>query len=270
MGLSIKQRVKVNAALSMIYAQGYDAQTVVTWAADYMGMGHGPARAYQMALNEFAAGQPDLGDSLGKITRLVEASDVATVAQYDVALTEFINTGDDSALVALGPMIARDSVALAVKNGGLPEGALTGEAIESALGFAMADAVVTQATTPVGSQEAAPAAPQARPEDAYSSQQSAPQVQRQSFPGFGSQAQPQGKTTDKQVSAAGSGSGMIVNKARWDAVPYTGAGTARTLLQGHRLGSDGLHATPAPVHKSKAEIRAGYANARATITSETI
>lgn len=269
MGLSIKQRVKVNAALSMIYAQGYDAQTVVAWAKEYEGRGHTHARAYQMALNEFAAGQPDLGDSLGKITRLVEASDVATVAKYDAALSEYISTGDDSALVALGPMIAQDSVALAVKNGELPEGALTGEAIESALGFAMADAVVAQATTPAASQEGAPQAPQGRPEDVFSSQQSAPQVQRQSFPGFGAQ-QAQGKTTDKQVSAAGSGSGMIVNKARWDAVPNTGGGASRTLLQGHRIGSDGLHATPAPVHKSKAEIRAGYANAGATITTETI
>lgn len=270
MGLSIKQRVKVNAALSLIYSQGYDAQTVVTWAREYVGMGHTDARAYQMALNEFAAGQPDIGNSLGKITRLVEASDVATVAKYDAALSEYISTGDDSALVALGPMIAQDSVALAVKNGELPEGALTGEAIESALGFAMADAVVTQATTPAASQEAAPGAPQGRPEDVYSSQQSAPQAQRQSFPGFGSQAQPQAKSTDKQVSATGSGSGMIVNRARWDATAYTGAGTGRTLLEGHRIGSDGLHAMPAPAFKSKAEIRADYANAGPSIKTETI
>jgi hypothetical protein len=281
MGLSIKQRVKVNAALSMIYSQGYDAQTVVTWAKDYEGMGHTPARAYQMALNEFAAGQPDLGASLGKITRLVEASDVATVAKYDTALSHYISTGDDSALVALGPMIAQDSVALAVKNGELPEGALTGEAIEAAIGFAMADDVVTQAATPAAQQNASPEAPQPRPEDAYSSQQSAPAgrhaagtsapaVQRQTFPGFGSQpAQTQGKSTDKQVSPYAAG-GRVANQARWDAVPNIGGGTSRTLLQGHRLGSDGLHSTPAPVFKSKAEIRADYANAGATIKAETI
>jgi hypothetical protein len=29
MGLTTKQRVKVNAALSLIYAHGYDAETVV-------------------------------------------------------------------------------------------------------------------------------------------------------------------------------------------------------------------------------------------------
>ncbi|WP_374577318.1 hypothetical protein [Phenylobacterium sp.] len=270
MGLSIKQRVKVNAALSMIYAQGYDAQTVVTWAKDYEGMGHSPARAYQMALNEFAAGQPDLGVSLGKITRLVEASDVATVAKYDVALSEFISTGDDSALVALGPMIAQDSVALAVKNRELPEGALTGEAIEAAIGFAMADDVVTQAATPAAQQNASPEAPQARPEDAYSSQLSVPQAQRQTFPGFGSQSAPaQAKSTDKQTSPYAAG-GRVANQARWDAVPNIGGGTSRTLLQGHRLGSNGLHATPAPVFKSKAEIRADYANAGPTVKAETI
>lgn len=148
-GLTQRQRVKVNAALSMIYAQGYDAQTVITWAKEYQRSGYDQKGAYQQALNEFIAGQPDLAPALGKITRLIEASDGATVSQYDQALSTYIQTGDDSAITALAPMIARDSVALAVKQGDLAAGDINAESVEAALGFGMADTFVEAAAQAV-------------------------------------------------------------------------------------------------------------------------
>ncbi|MBL8553260.1 MAG: hypothetical protein JNL41_03200 [Phenylobacterium sp.] len=152
--------MKVNAALSTIYAQGYDAQTVVSWARDYEAAGHPPRLAYQRALNDFIAGQPAFADSLGKITRLVDASDPQTVAKYDTALSAYIATGDDSEIAALGPMIARDSVVVAQKNGELPNGDITAASTEQALGFAMADQHITASgPQPAASQQAAAPAP---------------------------------------------------------------------------------------------------------------
>ena len=43
---------------------------------------------------------------------LIEASNIATVARYNVALRQYIETGDDSALNGLVPMIAQDMVDL--------------------------------------------------------------------------------------------------------------------------------------------------------------
>jgi hypothetical protein len=148
MAVTDKQRVKINAALSMIHSQGYDAQTVVNWAKEYQGKGYDQRRAYEQALNEFIGGQPELAAPLGKITRLVEASDAPTVSQYDQALSTYIQTGDDSALTALAPMIARDSVALAVKQGELTAPDINGDSVEAALGIDMADTFVAAAAQP--------------------------------------------------------------------------------------------------------------------------
>ena len=158
MGLNQRQRVKINAALSMIYAGGYDAQTVITWAKEYRSKGYDQRRAYEQALNEFAAGQPEIAPAMVKFTRLIQASDEQSVAQYDHALSTYIQTGDNSGMEALGPMIARDSVALAVRSGEL-QGGVTPENVEAALGFAMDDGHVqaaVKATTPAPAQQAQP------------------------------------------------------------------------------------------------------------------
>lgn len=146
--LTQRQRVKVNAALSLIHSQGYDAQAVVSWAKEYQRTGYDARRAYQQALNEFAAGQPALAVPIGKLTRLVDASDVPTVAKYDVALSAYIATGDDNALAEIAPIIARDSVALAIKNGELTAGDVSAARAEAATGFAMVDEAVTAASAP--------------------------------------------------------------------------------------------------------------------------
>lgn len=204
MGMNQRRRVTINAALSMIYAEGYDAQAVIGWAKEYQRKGYDQRRSYEQALNEFIAGQPDLGPAIVKFGRLIQASDEQTVAQYDHALSTYIQTGDNSAMEALAPMIARDSVALAVKNGEL-QGGVTPENVQAALGFEMEGAHIqaaTQATAP---------AQQAQPEPAAA----AP-------PTF----------SGGYVSAK--------DQAKWAAAPNVGAGEARGLLAGRTQG-DGVN-----------------------------
>lgn len=222
MGLSIKQRVKVNAALAMIHANGYDAQAVVNWAREYERSGHDARRAFETALNEFAAGQPAMGNQLGKITRLVEASSVATVAAYDQALSAYIATGDSSGIDALAPMIAADSVALAVRNGELADGGITEATLEAALGF------------PMEVPQAAPAVPAA-----------ADQTASQVSPYSGAQA-----------------GGRVAQGDRWNSAPVQQDHAPRGLLAGFRMGGEvGLGDTPAAQGpQSRAQIQANHAS----------
>jgi hypothetical protein len=143
--LNKRQGVKINAALSMIYHHGYDAQTVVGWAREYQQQGYPMAKSYERALNEFIAGQPELGGAIVRINRLIHASDDATVDQYESAINQYIENGDGSAIETLGPVIARDSVELARRNGELADGSITPEAVQSALGIGMADHIVQAA-----------------------------------------------------------------------------------------------------------------------------
>lgn len=254
MGLTTKQRVKVNAALSLIYAQGYDAETVINWAKEYAANGYDARRAYERALNDFGNSQPDAMAGLSKVTRLVEASDAATVAKYDVALSAYIATGDGSQLTALAPMIAQDSVALAVKNGELKDGSLTGDSIEAALGFPMGEVSLAQAIA-APAPEAPPAAPAAtfafKPGDA---QAAADATAYQVSPYTGAEA-----------------AGRVAQQGRWDAAHVDGAGAARGLLAGAQRGSTGHSGNPAAhVPQTRADIMASYANQGARFASDGI
>ena len=247
MAVTNKQRVKINAALSMIHSQGYDPQHVVAWAADYQRKGFDQRRAYEQAINEFVAGQPALAAPLGKITRLVEASDANTVAQYGAALDTYIATGDGSAIDALGPMIATDSVALAVKNGELPSGAINAASVEAALGMPMADNVVHVAAQP------APAAP------------SAPKSEFGFKPGESHSVAARAERQPSQGSTFGSG-GRVADKANWNtafdgnrmnANASVNTGPSRTLVQGHRIAAaeSGSRLMPTPSSASQGPSR---------------
>lgn len=110
--LTLKHRVAVNAALATIHASGGDATVVSRAARNYMASGHDPRKSYELALNGFAATSPEIAPTLARVTRLVQASDVATLARYDSALNQYSATGDESGLNALQPMIEADSDAL--------------------------------------------------------------------------------------------------------------------------------------------------------------
>lgn len=116
-----KQRAQVNAALVIIHDSGNSAPNVTKAAQALIAQGHPATVAYSKVLTEFATAFPTLGATMSKVTRLIQASAPESVAQYDKALSEYIKTGSDISMRALAPMIARDSMALAVKHGEMTE-----------------------------------------------------------------------------------------------------------------------------------------------------
>jgi hypothetical protein len=116
-----KQRAQVNAALVIIHDSGNNAQNVTKAAQALIAKGHPATVAYSTVLTDFATAFPTLGATMSKVTRLIQASAPESVAQYDKALSEYIKTGSSVSLNALAPMVARDSIALAIKHGEMTE-----------------------------------------------------------------------------------------------------------------------------------------------------
>lgn len=148
MSLTVKQRAKINAALCLIHDRGGSADAVTAMANNIMATGHSPASAYDRAIGQFAASNPHLTQGIAKLSRLIEASDYRTVAQYDVALSNYIATGDDSGLRALAPTIAQDSLKLAVQHGEVNAADASAAALGTALGFDPGADFVEAATAP--------------------------------------------------------------------------------------------------------------------------
>lgn len=117
MALTVRQRTKINAALCMIHDCGHDASTVTALARGMMSGGLDARIAYQRALNRFAESNPTILPDLQRVVGLVEASDDTTVAKYDAAVSNYIETGDDTEMRTLAPMIAQDMTALAARRG---------------------------------------------------------------------------------------------------------------------------------------------------------
>lgn len=117
--LTMKQRAKVNACLSIIHARSstIKAQEVIDMAHVYIRSGNTERDAYQQAINAWASGEPELASTVASITGLIEASDDRTIARYDEALNGYIETGNEAGLNDLAPMMAEDGQALALSNG---------------------------------------------------------------------------------------------------------------------------------------------------------
>ena len=145
--LTDKQRVKVNAALTIIHGHGYDPAPVTKIARDLIAIGHPARSAYEQALNTFAQSRPGIGGAISKVAQLIEASDPDTVARYDDALSLYIQTGDNSGIAALEPMIVADAMALAIRSGEGTADALAGLTIDDALGTAF-DEMQERTTAP--------------------------------------------------------------------------------------------------------------------------
>ncbi|WP_294333305.1 hypothetical protein [uncultured Sphingomonas sp.] len=118
-GLTMKQRAKVNAALCMIHYQGHSVDAVQARVRAHAASGMDLRAAYETGLNEFITVNPAMQSPLGRVTGLIEASDEATVARYDAAINRYIETGDETAVNELEPMMREDALALAVRNGEL-------------------------------------------------------------------------------------------------------------------------------------------------------
>ena len=154
--LTDKQRVKVNAALTIIHGHGYDPAPVSKIARDLIAIGHPARSAYEQALNTFAQSRPGIGGAIAKVAQLIEASDGPTVARYDDALSLYIQTGDNSGINALEAMIVADATALAIRSGESTADALAGFSIDDALGTAF-DEMQERATAPEMMADPAPA-----------------------------------------------------------------------------------------------------------------
>lgn len=117
MSLTQRQRVTFNAAMCLIHDRGHDVAAVELDIQARLGNGTPPRKAYEGALNSFAARTPSMLAPLQRTAKLIEVSDDRTVAQYSVALSRYIETGDQSGMDALAPMIAQDMATLAARNG---------------------------------------------------------------------------------------------------------------------------------------------------------
>ncbi|MFL0586546.1 hypothetical protein ACH0BU_07860 [Sphingomonas olei] len=132
--LTPRQAIKVKAALSLIAVHGHNPRTVQQAATAELAKGYPANVAYKTAIDSFIARVPAMGNTLHLAVDLIHHSDDATVALYDRALTEYNNTGDDSCLDGLAPMILEDAKALAISKGEVTEADAANWTIDDALG----------------------------------------------------------------------------------------------------------------------------------------
>jgi hypothetical protein len=162
--LTHRQRVKVNAALAIIHGNGHDASAVSRQAKASALNGLSLQQGYEAALNSFIQSNPAMGNEIARTIAVIGASDDATVNSYHHALTEYNATGSIVAMSAMLPTMARDSVALAIRNGEITAADVANGGVETALGFTPSDAMIAAAMMPEAAPAQAPAsAPVAAP-----------------------------------------------------------------------------------------------------------
>lgn len=142
MQLNNRQRVTVNAALSMIAMHGHNPRTVQKQAKQLIATGMPGNQAYSYALETFATRVPSIRETLATVIALTTNSDEATLSAYDQAISHFNDTGDNSMLDALGPMIVADYKALLVRNGQATAEQLDAEEWDAAEALGFDDAAI--------------------------------------------------------------------------------------------------------------------------------
>jgi len=132
--LTPRQTIKVKAALSLIAVHGHNPRTVQQQANADLAKGLPANVAYKNAIDAFTARVPALKDTLEIAVDLIHNSDDATVSMYDKALTAYNNSGDESHLDSLAPMILEDAKALAISKGEVTEAEAANWTVDDALG----------------------------------------------------------------------------------------------------------------------------------------
>jgi len=132
--LTPRQAIKVKAALSLIAVHGHNPRTVQQQANAELAKGLPANVAYKNAIDAFTARVPALKDTLEIAVDLIHNSDDATVSMYDKALTAYNNSGDESHLDNLAPMILEDAKALAIIKGEVTEADAANWTVDDALG----------------------------------------------------------------------------------------------------------------------------------------
>lgn len=117
MSLSIRDSVKVKAALAELRHLGHDPAEVSDLAGRMVRMGTPVRQAYDTAFNKFVARVPSAHAPIQRIGQLIEATDTRTIARYNVALDNYITSGDPEALRSVAPTIKADMQAMAVRTG---------------------------------------------------------------------------------------------------------------------------------------------------------
>lgn len=167
-----KQLTTFDAVLTCISAAGYDPNVAQAAAEADVAAGVPVLTAYSRALNGYVSTLPtETRGAIEKIAKLVAASDDATIAQYDAAISAYnaSDGNDESAIEALFPMMAQDGLALALRDGEITQAEIDrGEGIAAALGYEPMPEQIAALQSPAP--EAAPA-PQEIPQ-----QYSAPQA----------------------------------------------------------------------------------------------
>jgi hypothetical protein len=214
MTLTTRQRTKVNAALCLIHDNGHDAKPVIKLANE-LAKEVDTRTAYELALNEFLANVPTLAPIISKIIKLVDASDDGTVDQYDAALSQYVTTGDDSTLNSLAPMIAEDSLALAVRDGEITQDEADSGDLSKALGFEPGPAMVEAIAARADQSEEGP------PEPSQPAWQPKAQADRPQLGEAASGRQPE-FVNGSQVGAAIAPTGMVAAGAARNWVRNTG------------------------------------------------
>ena len=132
--LTPRQAIKVKAALSLIAVHGHNPRTVQKRVQNELAKGYPANVAYKTALDAFTASNPALKNTLEIAVDLIHNSDDATVSMYDKALTAYNNSGDESHLDNLAPMILEDAKALAISKGEVSEADAANWTVDDALG----------------------------------------------------------------------------------------------------------------------------------------
>lgn len=117
MNLNPRARIKVKAALSLIALHGHNPRPVQQKAQAHFKSGLNADQAYTLALNEFADRLPAIRPMLEIAMDLIQKSDEPTLEAYDATLSAYNDSGDESHLEAIAPMVLEDAKALAVLNG---------------------------------------------------------------------------------------------------------------------------------------------------------
>ena len=117
MSLTKRETAKVNAALLEIHHAGIDTGEVTNVAKALLNTGPPPRQAYETAFNKFAANRPDFRASLMRIGQLIEATDLPTLARYNVAMARYIETGDYDEFAKIAPEVQQDLSAMAERTG---------------------------------------------------------------------------------------------------------------------------------------------------------
>lgn len=132
--LTPRQAIKVKAALSLIAVHGHNPRTVQQQANAELAKGLPANVAYKNAIDAFTARVPALKNTLEIAVDLIHNSDDATVSMYDKALTAYNNSGDESHLDNLAPMVLEDAKALAIVKGEVTEAEAANWTVDDALG----------------------------------------------------------------------------------------------------------------------------------------